>query len=708
MENKQLINPPVANGESEDSEDDKPLSAKLSARLPKGNSHVLKGLSSPVLQSQKTKVDVKKSDGDSEDEVPLSSKFPLKTYVRSSSGKSLGSKGLNSPSLSSHPPETKVGVKESSDDSEDEIPLLLKLQLKSRKGASSSKLLDSKGLSSPASSRSQSQKAKVNNKNLSDDSEDEIPLSSKFRLKTGMGASLDKLDNFDEKKPLTSTLKPNGISKKDDERVKSPKGQNKRPLGQANTSHHSSSKKPKLLDGSVKGKVKQVSVKAEQKDDDDDDNDDDDEYTPTVKRLKKSVSSDNKKASKTKVIPSSRKKATKKAKKSKKLAKSSKYSKSTKVPPNSGEGQKWTTLEHNGVIFPPPYKPHGVKMLYNGRPVDLTPEQEEVATMFAVMKDTDYATKPRFIENFMNDWRKFELCDFTPIYEWHEKEKEKKKQMTTEEKKALKEEKLKQEDKYMWAVVDGVKEKVGNFRVEPPGLFRGRGEHPKMGKLKKRICPSDITINIGKEAPVPECPIPGERWKEVRHDNTVTWLAFWNDPINPKEFKYVFLAASSSLKGQSDKEKYEKARLLKDYIQNIRATYTKDFTNKDTMKRQIAVATYLIDKLALRAGNEKDDDEADTVGCCTLKVENVALVPPNKLEFDFLGKDSIRYFNTVEVELPVYKAIGQFKTGKSGGDDLFDKLDTSKLNAHLKELMPGLTAKVFRTYNASITLDEMV
>ena len=38
---------------------------------------------------------------------------------------------------------------------------------------------------------------------------------------------------------------------------------------------------------------------------------------------------------------------------------------------------------------------------------------------------------------------------------------------------------------------------VGNFRVEPPGLFRGRGEHPKMGKLKRRIYPRDITINIG-------------------------------------------------------------------------------------------------------------------------------------------------------------------------------------------------------------------
>jgi hypothetical protein len=52
-------------------------------------------------------------------------------------------------------------------------------------------------------------------------------------------------------------------------------------------------------------------------------------------------------------------------------------------------------------------------------------------------------------------------------------------------------------------------------------------------------------------------------WKEVKHDNTVTWLAFWNDPINQKDCKYVFLAASSSLKGQSDKEKYEKARKLK-------------------------------------------------------------------------------------------------------------------------------------------------
>lgn len=40
---------------------------------------------------------------------------------------------------------------------------------------------------------------------------------------------------------------------------------------------------------------------------------------------------------------------------------------------------------------------------------------------------------------------------------------------------------------------------VGNFRVEPPSLFRGRGEHPKMGKIKQRVYPRDITINIGQQ-----------------------------------------------------------------------------------------------------------------------------------------------------------------------------------------------------------------
>ncbi|KAG4992367.1 hypothetical protein JHK82_025881 [Glycine max] len=558
-------------------------------------------------------------------------------------------------------------------------------------------------------------------KKSSEDSDDDVPLAKKLYRNPNLGTTSSNRDDSDQKKPISKIQKERqngaGLSNKKDRPSPLPA---KRPLDNSD-SLHASVKKPKVSDPVASIKTKPVSVKHELKVEDDDDD------IPISQRIKKSaMSGDKSSATKklltkvTKVNKSGSKPFKKQIKKTvKKSGSGSEYSKSTKLLPSSGDGQKkWTTLVHNGVIFPPPYQPHGVKMLYKGRPVDLTPELEEVATMYAVMRDTEYMQKDRFKENFWNDWRKLlgrnhviqnlKDCDFTPIYDWYQSEKEKKKQMTTEEKKALKEEKMKLEEKYMWAIVDGVKEKVGNFRVEPPGLFRGRGEHPKMGKLKRRIRPGDITINIGKDAPIPECPIPGESWKEIRNDNTVTWLAYWSDPINPKLFKYVFLAASSSLKGQSDKEKYEKARMLKNYIGNIRSAYTKDFTSKDITKQQIAVATYLIDKLALRAGNEKDDDEADTVGCCTLKVENVTREPPNKLKFNFLGKDSIKYENTVEVELPVYNAILKFQKDKKPGDDLFDQLDTSKLNAHLKELMPGLTAKVFRTFNASITLDVML
>jgi Eukaryotic DNA topoisomerase I, catalytic core len=50
------------------------------------------------------------------------------------------------------------------------------------------------------------------------------------------------------------------------------------------------------------------------------------------------------------------------------------------------------------------------------------------------------------------------------------------------------------------------------------------------------------------------------------------------------------------------------------------AQYEKDWLSKDEQKAQIATALYFIDILALRAGHEKDEEEADTVGCCNLKV----------------------------------------------------------------------------------------
>ncbi|KAJ2999594.1 hypothetical protein NUW54_g6916 [Trametes sanguinea] len=384
---------------------------------------------------------------------------------------------------------------------------------------------------------------------------------------------------------------------------------------------------------------------------------------------------------------------------------------------------KWMTLQHNGVYFPPPYEPlpKHVKMKYNGEPVDLPPESEEVAGFYAALLESPHAQDAVFNKNFFDDFLKvlkkspprngikitrFELCDFRPMYEYFEAEKEKKKSMTAAEKKAAKAAKDELEAPYAFCYLDGRKEKVGNFRIEPPGLFRGRGDHPKKGALKLRVRPEDVTINIGKDAPVPKPNVPGN-WKEVVHDNTVTWLANWVENVNGN-YKYVFLAAGSSLKGQSDMQKFEKARELKKHVDTIRADYNRDLKNKQMMERQRATAMYFIDKLALRAGNEKGEDEADTVGCCSLRCEHVTLLPPNKLVFDFLGKDSIRYYNEVQVEDQVYKNIRIFKDNKEDDDELFDRVNTGALNRHLQSYMKGLTAKVFRTFNASLTFQDLL
>ena len=39
--------------------------------------------------------------------------------------------------------------------------------------------------------------------------------------------------------------------------------------------------------------------------------------------------------------------------------------------------------------------------------------------------------------------------------------------------------------------------------VEPPTIFRGRGDHPHAGKLKSRIVPEFVSINIGPDYPIP-------------------------------------------------------------------------------------------------------------------------------------------------------------------------------------------------------------
>ena len=54
----------------------------------------------------------------------------------------------------------------------------------------------------------------------------------------------------------------------------------------------------------------------------------------------------------------------------------------------------------------------------------------------------------------------------------------------------------------------------------------------------------------------------------------------------------------------------------------------------------------------------------------------------------------------------MYQNFQKFMSKKKKNEDIFDLLNSATLNSHLKKYMDGLSAKVFRTFNASFTLQK--
>src|SRR5438093_11890680 len=95
--------------------------------------------------------------------------------------------------------------------------------------------------------------------------------------------------------------------------------------------------------------------------------------------------------------------------------------------------------------------------------------------------------------------------------------------------------------------------------------------------------------------------------------------------------------------------KYDNAKKLRRKLSDVREFIEKNLHSPDLKMRKLATVSYLIDNLAMRVGDEKDEDEADTVGASTLRVEHLKFLP-NAVELDFLGKDSVGWKQTVKVD----------------------------------------------------------
>ncbi|MDW0134306.1 MAG: DNA topoisomerase I [Nitrososphaeraceae archaeon] len=390
---------------------------------------------------------------------------------------------------------------------------------------------------------------------------------------------------------------------------------------------------------------------------------------------------------------------------------------------------KWTELEHNGVAFPPEHVQRGINIKIRGEILFLNREQEEIIYAWAKKKDTHYVKDAVFQSNFIDDLKKLfpnrfkslqkiDEIDMTEAFNLVDKELKIKeneklriKSLPREEKRRISQGKKLEKEKlksiYGKAKINGIEVEVANWLVEPPGIFMGRGLHPLRGRWKPRVTPNDVTLNLGENASVPEGP-----WKAIVHDHYSTWLASWIEILTGKR-KYVWLHDSSYLRQDNDKAKYDIAKKLENYIRAIEKEIINQMLYaKDTTKRKVATVCYLIYKLAMRVGDEKDPDEADTIGASTLRVEHLKFPKINdkvQIEFNFLGKDSVPWQKTLEISSADTKALYEnllfFMKGKGQSDEIFEDITSTKVNKFLRSIdkdnLPNLTAKVFRTYIAT-------
>jgi DNA topoisomerase-1 len=397
------------------------------------------------------------------------------------------------------------------------------------------------------------------------------------------------------------------------------------------------------------------------------------------------------------------------------------------------------SLKHNG-IYVPSYDHKGFNIKIEGQKIRLKPKSEQMAISWIRKKQSALSPPDKvFIMNFMQEFLKqlkdenqslrlldaflaeylqrignytgndignsdsaiHQGIDFKEISDFLNQEKQNKQNMSQADKKQKAAERKAAREKlkahYGFAEVDGQKLEIANWTAEPSCLFAGRGDHPQRGRWKEGPIEQEIILNLS-----PDNPRPDGNWKQVIWEPDKMYVAKWEDKLTGK-IKYVWFSDSAFLKQNREKEKFEKAKKLGKQISVIEQHIIKNLEAKDEMKRKVATVCWLILKPNMRVGDEKDPDEADTVGAITLRSEHIK-IDGNTLHFNFLGKDSVRWEKSVQAPPAVVRNIKHYK--ENSKEHLFEGVDSKKVSRFLSQKMPGLTAKVFRTWRCTKTVKE--
>jgi len=396
------------------------------------------------------------------------------------------------------------------------------------------------------------------------------------------------------------------------------------------------------------------------------------------------------------------------------------------------------SLKHNG-IFVPYYDYKGFSIKINGQTIKLTPKSEQMAVAWirktlSTVSPPDSVFKRNFMREFLWQLKKENSSagfldafsskyltiidnpsanlnngnqpldseiDFSEVTSYIEQEKQKKLSISKEEKKQQAEQRkakrLEFKEKYGYAEVDGEKLEIANWAAEPSCLFAGRGDHPQRGKWKDGPNEEDVILNLPPDAPVP----PGH-WKGVVWEPDRMYVAKWEDKLTGK-IKYVWFSDAAFLKQNREKEKFQKAETLGKQIKTIEQHILKNLNDENDARRKVATVSWLILVPNMRVGDEKDPDEADTVGAITLRAEHIK-IEGDTIHFDFLGKDSVIWIKNVKAPPEVIRNIQHYM--ETSKEYLFEGVDSKKVSRFLSKKMPKLTAKVFRTWRCTKTLKE--
>ena len=369
-------------------------------------------------------------------------------------------------------------------------------------------------------------------------------------------------------------------------------------------------------------------------------------------------------------------------------------------------------LIHNGILVPK-YEWKGFHILVKGKKINLTPEQEEMAVAWVKKLGTPYVEDQVFVRNFFKDFGKaldidgsllLEDCDLSVIEEYVQRERELKRNLSREEKRKLAEQrKMVREankERHGYAIVDGSRVEIANYVAEPSSIFMGRGKHPLRGRWKTGPKTSDIILNLS-----PNVPIPQGSWRNIVWHPEFMWIASWKDKLSGKT-KYVWLADTFNVKQMKEIEKFDKAKELASKIDEVRDHIAANLESTDLVRRKIATVCHLIDVLKLRVGDEKNKDEADTVGATTLRPEHITFSPNGVTSFNFIGKDAVRWRKETEFSKMVINNLEDFIKGSKS--TIFKGIRSRDVSLFLDEVMPGLSAKVFRTYHASNVVETFL